>query len=81
MLLPEGSSVFEIVFSKYVVFTAFKIALIVGTILAFINHGQSIFTNTLTLEQGIKILVTYLVPYSVSSYSSFKSIRYIINKG
>lgn len=81
MNIPSGSSIKEIVFSKYVVLTALKVALIVGTILALINHGQDIFTNNLTFQQVVQIIVTYFVPYCVSSYSSLKSIKYVIKKG
>jgi len=62
----------DLVFSKEVVTTAVKLALIVGTILGLINHGPDIINNTLTSEQIIQILITYLVPYSVSTYSSVK---------
>ncbi|MEH6473596.1 MAG: nitrate/nitrite transporter NrtS [Halopseudomonas sp.] len=44
------------------------IAIIVGTILALLNHGDRLLQG-----QDIpyfKILLTYLVPFSVSSYSA-----------
>jgi hypothetical protein len=44
-------------------------ALIVGTILALINHGQAMFTGHFTFDQLIPILITYCVPFSVSMYS------------
>ena len=49
---------------------ALKISLIVGSILALINHGDTIFEGTLTLGNVCQIILTFLVPYCVSTYSS-----------
>ena len=57
-----------------VVVTAVKIALIVGTVLALINHGGAIVDGSLTLDGMMRIAVSYCVPYSVSTYSSVKII-------
>ena len=54
---------------------ALKLALVVGTILAFINHGQAIFTGHLTFDQLIPMLITYCVPFSVSLYSQVQGKR------
>ena len=54
---------------------ALKIALIVGTLLALINHGERIFSGSLTQENILQIILTYLVPYSVSTYSSVRAIQ------
>ncbi|MCT4615583.1 MAG: nitrate/nitrite transporter NrtS [Marinifilaceae bacterium] len=67
--------ILKLVFSKEVIQTALKLSIIVGTILGLINHGSDIFANTLSGGQKIQILVTYLVPYSVSTYSSVCSIK------
>ena len=47
-----------------------KVGLIVGTILALINHFESIFSLSLSPIVIFKILLTYLVPYSVTTYSA-----------
>jgi hypothetical protein len=54
---------------------AMKLALVVGTILALINHGQAIFTGQLTFDRIIPILITYCVPFSVSMYSQVRGKR------
>lgn len=59
-----------IFFSKSVATRAFKVALIVGIILAFINHGDLILTAQLTPVCWIKMLATCLVPYTVSSVTA-----------
>lgn len=58
---------FSIFFSKRVASLAIKIALIVGIILALINHGNVIFSGETTTLTYIKIIVTFFVPYTVSS--------------
>ncbi len=45
-------------------------ALIVGTILLVINHGPAILAGQLTGERVFQILLTFLVPYTVSTISS-----------
>lgn len=54
---------------------AAKIALIVGVILAAINHGDAILSGTITTGTVAKILMTFCVPYCVSTYSSVLAIR------
>jgi len=60
---------------KDVVFMALKMSLIVGSILALINHGDAVLEGTLTHENLYKIALTFLVPYCVSTYSSVKAIQ------
>lgn len=43
------------------------LALIVGTILALINHFDAIFIGPFTKINLIQILITYLVPFFVAS--------------
>ena len=54
---------------------ALKLALVVGTILALINHGQALVSGHFTFEQLIPMLITYCVPFSVSMYSQVQGKR------
>ncbi|HLG62306.1 MAG TPA: nitrate/nitrite transporter NrtS [Ktedonosporobacter sp.] len=54
---------------------ALKTALVVGTILGMINHGQALLTGHMTFDRLISMLVTYLVPFSVSMYSQIQGKR------
>ncbi len=54
---------------------AIKMAVIVGTILMLINHGEELWLDQLTTLDWIQIGLTYLVPYSVSTYSSVELFR------
>jgi len=61
--------------TRGVVLSALKIAFFVGSILALINHGGDIFTLNLTQGSVVQILLTYMVPYSVSTYSSVRALQ------
>ena len=65
-----------IFFSKPVVFRAVKVkvAIIVGVILAFINHGGLILSGNITTECWVKMLITCFVPYTVSSATATMNI-------
>jgi len=52
-----------------------KVGLVVGTTLALINHGDKIFTMTLDGESLLKIGLTYLVPFGVSTWASVQTAR------
>lgn len=73
-MISSRSKAFQIARSRPVVTTAIKLALIVGTVLALINHGPSMMRFSLSIENILQILVTYLVPYSVSTYSAVAAV-------
>ncbi len=60
----------SIFFSRKVMKRSAIFALIVGTILAFINHGDVILAASLTFVCWIKMIATCLVPYTVSSVTA-----------
>ena len=66
---------FHTAFRKDVFLRAFKMALIVGIILAIINHGDHIFFGTMTVTNWIKVIITFCVPFCVSTISSVLAIR------
>ena len=72
---PVDQGFFFLARSRPVVLRAVKVALIVGTILALINHGDKILAMTLTGSIIFKIALTYLVPYSVSTWSAVRAIQ------
>ena len=63
------------IFLRPVVLTAIKVALVVGTVLALINHGPALLALELSRQQILQIALTYLVPYGVSTYSSVKMLQ------
>ena len=66
---------FEIVTRTDVLIRALKMASIVGIVLAIINHGDHIFLGTMTLTNWTKILITFCVPFCVSTVSSVLAIK------
>lgn len=70
-----SNSFWALVTSGRVVKSSIKVSLIVGTVLALINHGPAIVQMSLSSDRVVQILLTYLVPYSVSTYSAVKAIQ------
>ena len=58
-----------------VVQRALRTALIVGIILIVINHGDALMAAEIDGRSLAKMLLTLLVPYCVSTYSSVKAIQ------
>jgi len=52
-----------------------KTALVVGTLLALINHGQQILSRQFALSWVLPTLVTYLVPFCVATYGQVQAKR------
>lgn len=71
---------FHIALQRNIVLRAFKLALVVGSILMLINHGDVMLNNELSQKGFVKIIITYFVPYCVSTYSSTEAICAIENK-
>lgn len=64
----------KIALQKNILTRAIKVALVVGSILMLINHGDVMLSDGLSIKEYIKITLTYLVPYCVSTYSSTEAI-------
>jgi hypothetical protein len=58
-----------------VVRRAFVCSVVVGTILIAINHGDSLLRGELSRAQLVKIALTPIVPYLVSTISSIGALR------
>ncbi len=54
---------------------AIYVSLVVGTILTAINQGDVLLAGAFTPIVAAKILLTYLVPYSVSTFSALSANR------
>lgn len=54
---------------------ALKVAFVVGSILAVINHGDVVLSGQATATVWIKIVLTFLVPYCVATFASVQAIR------
>lgn len=56
--------------SRSVVMRALKVSLIVGTILNIINQGDILIHLDFTHINLVKFFLTYIVPYSVTTYTA-----------
>lgn len=57
---------FSNLINPYMAAPALKVALLVGSILLFINHGVALFHGQMTSQRWVSALLSYLVPYLVS---------------
>jgi hypothetical protein len=62
-------------FERSTLWFSIKMALVVGTILGIINHGQAIVTGHFTSDRLLPLLLTYCVPFSVSLFSQIQGKR------
>lgn len=66
---------YSVAFRGDVVRRALKMSVIVGTLLMLINHGDAIWRRDVGGWRALRIVLTYLVPYTVSTLSSTAAIR------
>lgn len=52
-----------------------RIALVVGTLLALINHGDQLTRGEVSAGVALKILLTYMVPFAVATWSALVNSR------
>ena len=52
-----------------------KTALVVGTLLAVINHGQALLTGHFAPGELLPLCLTYCVPFAVAMYSQIQGKR------
>jgi len=58
-----------------IVSRSLRVGLVVGTLLAVINHGDRLLSADIDMTMLWKIILSYLVPYSVSTWASVQSAR------
>ena len=66
---------FALLTQPHIVKRGRKFSLIVGTILVLINHLETLLYGEIDLILIRKIILTYAVPYVVSSLSSVQAIK------
>lgn len=74
-MTSSSPSFLELALTRKIIIPAFKISLIVGTLLALINHGSAISEMEFDLKRIFQVVLTYFVPYCVSTYSAVKAIQ------
>ncbi|WP_298942017.1 nitrate/nitrite transporter NrtS [uncultured Psychromonas sp.] len=76
-MTKQAPGFLDIALTSKVVKPALKVALFVGTLLALINHGSALLLMDLDMSRFFQIILTYFVPYGVSTYSAVKAIQNI----
>lgn len=75
MKASAPTSFWSIATDRSVMRRAAKIALVVGVVIALINYADLIMSGAMGITEWIKVAVTFLVPYCVSTYSSVMAVR------
>jgi hypothetical protein len=55
--------------------TALRVALVVGSLLLMINHGQALMRGQMTCDRWWAALLTYVVPYAVNVHGQYSARR------
>ncbi len=63
----------ECLFDPVLAVPGVKVALLVGTILLFINHAEALLHNNMTGHRWVSALLSYVVPYMVSIHGRFSA--------
>jgi hypothetical protein len=58
---------------------ALKTSVLVGFILIIINHGDELIRGEVDFIRLLKMLLTFAVPYCVSTYASVSTLRNLEN--
>jgi hypothetical protein len=72
---PQAQSWLALATSRSVVRRALLMAAVVGALLITINHGDALMRGELDATRALKMGLTLLVPYCVSTYSSVGALR------
>jgi hypothetical protein len=60
------------IIEKDIVISSLKVALVVGVILNLINQGDVFFSMQIEKINWFKLMLTFAVPYMVTTYASVK---------
>jgi len=72
---PAAPSALAIACQARVVRRALAFAVVVGSVLIAINHGNALLAGEVDSTRGLKMALTVLVPYVVSTWSSVLALR------
>lgn len=81
MSANASTSWLDLARSPGVVRRALLMAAVVGALLITINHGDAILRGELDRTRALKMALTLLVPYCVSTYSSVGAMRAMRSEG
>lgn len=71
---------FKLALQPAVVRRSLKVSLLVGTLLTLINQLPRLLEQPLNMAIVLQIILTYMVPYAVSTYSAVEALRALGDK-
>lgn len=72
-LIQSASRYFASLFDPKLAVPAGKVALLVGSLLFIINHGEAWLNNQMTAHRWFSAFLSYVVPYMVSIHGRFSA--------
>jgi hypothetical protein len=78
--LRQNEVFFRNVFNPKIVGTALRTSLLVGTLLNIINQGHLMTPDFFMLIAWKKVVLTYCIPYLVSTYSAVSTLQRLEQK-
>lgn len=66
--MTSNETFFAMIFDKQIMRRALRVSAVVGTLLCIINQWEAIFIDG--KPDFLKVVLTYLVPFGVSTYSA-----------
>jgi len=72
---PRPRSLIAYCLERDTLLFSLKMALLIGTLLAAINHGQALLTGHFTAGEMLPLCLTYCVPFAVATYSQAQGKR------
>lgn len=75
MTTDHSTSWLHLASQKSVVLRSVRYAVVVGAILTAINQGDALLRGDITLERILRIALTVMVPYVVTTLASVDALR------
>lgn len=73
--LRDWRAILAYILERDTILRSIRTALVVGSVLALINHGQQMLSGHFSPEWVVPMLITYLVPFTVATYSQIQGKR------
>lgn len=73
--LHSWRAILAYILERDTILRSIRTALVVGSVLALINHGQQMLSGHFSPEWVVPMLITYLVPFTVATYSQIQGKR------
>ncbi len=73
-ILNRTKAALDLALRKDVISRSVRVALVVGSVLILINYADKILARMMAPSDFVKVVLTYFVPYFVSTYASVSAL-------